>query len=480
MKYPIFFILIAGLFFLAPQTQSENPTLLILPFNQTGQVPADLGETITDLITNQISVEKFIVIERSSMEKSLQQKIASEPLNPNHVELLKTQNITMIVVGQISKVGEKYYGGYRVIDVATSRITTNEAIRGIASVDELIESFTRSFIAKEFIQDPDYVVVKKSQLEGNKAPKDDPGYVRIKKEELEALKNANKDDDKEYIRVKRDQWEMLNKFARQTRTPLPTLVKQYEYYKTYWRQYAQQQRSYNVVIRSISQTIREMGEAQDIVSPQEQQVLQKYQRELGQILAQAQELQSRDRSEYNQLVQAVEQNSVALTAQYKQQYMSDTSHLQIMSDVAEKINYNATVAIFLSPSHGFQDPGAGPDPKLTVQLCTCRDWYRPDEWETKKTVVFTKEDIRGETEVGSLSEVFDVSTNYALKLHLLEVNAAWTKDVDFGWFDHINLTTAFFANQTMMTTKNCAGYGQMTLKVQPRSITFQAIPKFRE
>ena len=435
-KNLIIFLAMNCIFFSVALSQpGDRPKFTVLPFQTQGDVPTTLGETVSDLLTNRINPEKFFIVERASLEKSFQTKLVTESLTQENANALQRLGISMIMLGQISKIDGKYYGGYRIVEVASARIGLNDSIKA-NTFDEFMEALYFSLVAKGFMQDKDYVVVK------------------------------------------RDQWEMLNKYVKQSKTPTPLLLKQYEYCIKSWAQNIEQKKSYTPTIREITSLIREIADTQETEAQAEQQALQRCQKELTELLDRITEIQARDRQQYDKLVMLVNQNDFHQTVQFANQYLNEKTHFRIMSDAIIKLTFNATIMIYATPSQGFNDSGAGPDPTLKLNLFAFQNWFNRKEWEWKGSYIFQKDDIVGEVEIGNFTASFDLWHGYALNMQLLERNLFKTEEFPI---EDIDISGVFQVGQTSYFTKTCGTFGSISFKFQSTRIAFNIkLPKFKE
>ncbi len=443
--FSIFFLFIC-IFVLGQNTNA--PKLIILPFQIQGELPGTLGETVTDLTANRLNTSKYYILDRSALDKNIQQKVLIESLTVDNVELLKSLNIELVMFGQIAKVSDKYYGGYRIVEVATARVAISDSIKA-NTFDEFLEGIYQSLAAKGFHQ------TKENKIENK--------------------------DDKEYILVKREQWEMLNKFVKQTKTPTPNLDKQAENYLATWQQSIIQNRSYGPILKAMKNSSRDLDDVIEESSEQEIPRLRALQAQLDATMEKIKEIQKLDAQSYEKIATAVSQNNLRLVTSLIGQYCNETTHFKIMTESLAKLSYQLAISVWVNPSSGYKDTGAGPDPQIKLQVFSFypKHRYFPAEWKQIGNGLFEKNDIVGDVELGYVTINFDFEHNYAIRIQLFERNLLKNESLGDTEIDISSLVQSGIDQAVYWTKKT--PYGEMTIKILTKRITFpNPLPKFHE
>ncbi len=169
MRKTLFLILLLVLFISLAYGQENRKGLAILEFKAEGDVPKATGTTIADLITNRIDPKQFFIVERSQLSKIIGEKLygADDIITEEQTKKLKVLNVSYLMLGNVSKIENFYYGGYRIVDVDSGQLGIRDSIVGAKDFREFVEMIYTSLMKGNdpFIKDDMYIVLKKSWFE---------------------------------------------------------------------------------------------------------------------------------------------------------------------------------------------------------------------------------------------------------------------------------------------------------------------------
>jgi len=147
--------------------EAEKKGLAILAFKVEGDAPADTGKVITDLITNRMKAEQYFIVERARLIDVIQEKLITDgdTLSAQDTQGLKSLGVAYVMIGHISKVEGKYYGGYRIVDVHTAKIVESDSILNAQDFTAFVDQLFISLLAKKFVESQHYEILQKSWFE---------------------------------------------------------------------------------------------------------------------------------------------------------------------------------------------------------------------------------------------------------------------------------------------------------------------------
>lgn len=134
-------------------TYSQTPSkgLAIIEFQGKGNVHADAGAIVADLITNRINLVDFYVVERTQLPAVLKEQWYNmgDTVDADTAGKTKTFGVSYIMIGQISKLENRYYGGYRIINVDTVRKEQGGTVEGAVDFQDFVNKIQQLLMGSQ-------------------------------------------------------------------------------------------------------------------------------------------------------------------------------------------------------------------------------------------------------------------------------------------------------------------------------------------
>jgi len=129
----------ATLIFFVTQLFAQSETIAILPFDFAGAVDSTTASAITEFTQNAFSNHaSYKVLERKQIQKVLrEQSFQLTGVTESAVEAGKLLAVNKVVVGSISKLGEKYTLVMKLVDVKTGEVLKSEKKSGQIPIEDI-------------------------------------------------------------------------------------------------------------------------------------------------------------------------------------------------------------------------------------------------------------------------------------------------------------------------------------------------------
>lgn len=153
-RYLLYFAMIV-LFIAKAYSQPDDSGpkgLAIMEFQVTGDVHRDAGPIVANLITNHINLKQYYVVERTQLPEVVREQWYNmgDTIDVETAGKTKSYKISYVMLGHISKIEGKYYGGYRIVHVDTVRKTEAGTVEAACDLDDfsnkIIELLVKNFM----------------------------------------------------------------------------------------------------------------------------------------------------------------------------------------------------------------------------------------------------------------------------------------------------------------------------------------------
>lgn len=164
----------------------ERKGLSVLEFREYGEASQNSGITVAELVTNGIDPQQYFIVERSQISQVLKEKLfgSGDSISEDDLKSLKLLGVSFVMLGSISKIEDKYHGGYRIVDVDSGQIGIKGSVTGAKDFQEFVDKVYTLLIREGFIKVPDKVVLEKGLFEQYKKDTEkELAYVKKQMEE---------------------------------------------------------------------------------------------------------------------------------------------------------------------------------------------------------------------------------------------------------------------------------------------------------